>query len=439
MRDLKLVVKKMIPYNVYLSLIRVYNFFKIREVRMLYLIHKAPGKHRKALDKVKEKQTVKVAFFLTHESVWKYELLFDLMKKSKKFQPVLFVCPVVNYGHDNMLFEMDKTYHAFFQKGYEVYKTFDTKTNEYLNIQQYFSPDIIFYTNPYKGLQDERYYITQFPNTLTCYVSYAIMTVTIAGISDTDLHNLVWKNFSETPFHMRLALEQKRNKGRNNVLTGYPGFDTLLADTEPTVDIWKNKNSKLKKIIWAPHHSMRELNKVSNFLEYAEFFLDIASKYRNEIQIAFKPHHLLKVKLENEDYWGKQKTDAYYEKWDALQNGQVENGEYTSLFLSSDALIHDCGSFMAEYLVTEKPSLFMVKDESIMEYWNEFGASALAVHYQSRTKAEVISFIENVILNENDQMQEERICFVKANLLPQQNRTASEDILQHLEDQIFGI
>jgi CDP-glycerol glycerophosphotransferase (TagB/SpsB family) len=136
-------------------------------------------------------------------------------------------------------------------------------------------------------------------------------------------------------------------------------------------------------------------------------------------------------------YWGKKKTDAYYNKWENLENGQLENGDYIDLFLTSDALIHDCGSFMAEYLITGKPSLFMVRDESIMEYWNTFGEKALAVHYQSRNKKQVIDFIENIVLNENDSMKEERNNFVQNNLIPKNNQTASENILKYLEGQIF--
>ena len=41
--------------------------------------------------------------------------------------------------------------------------------------------------------------------------------------------------------------------------------------------------------------------------------------------------------------------------------------EYVELFKSSDALIHDCGSFMAEYLVTNKPVLFLEKNNYKIE------------------------------------------------------------------------
>jgi hypothetical protein len=71
------------------------------------------------------------------------------------------------------------------------------------------------------------------------------------------------------------------------------------------------------------------------------------------------------------------------------------------IFLSSDALIHDCGSFMAEYLIT-KPSLFMIRKESVMEQWSTFGSEAININ---RNKQQLIDFIENIVLQEQDDMK----------------------------------
>lgn len=436
MTELKLAIKKYIPEKIWISIIKIYNFLKLRQLHSSYLIKKAPKNHQKALDEIRKKEVVKVAFFLTHESVWKYDVLFELMLNHPKFKPQIFVCPVVNFGNENMLFEMNKAYEAFKSRGYDVIKTFDQETGKYLDIKKIFSPDLIFFTNPYESLQDYRYYIKHFPNTLTCYVPYSVPTVNYEFTYDLDFHNLVWKIFSETDTHQKMASEKQRNKGINRVLTGYPGFDLLLLN-EKQKEIWKDKKPNLKRIIWTPHHLMNELSKVSNFLEYYDFFLELAVTYKDKVQIAFNPHPLLRIKLENDPNWGKEKTDEYFNKWINLENGQFGDGYYIDLFLTSDALIHDSGSFMAEYLVTGNPALFMVRNESVMEYWNEFGEKAIAAHYQSRNKKQVIDFIENVVLNGDDSMKKERADFVESTLIPKDNLTASENILKYLESQFF--
>ncbi|URC14965.1 CDP-glycerol glycerophosphotransferase family protein [Flavobacterium sp. B183] len=436
MRELKLAVKPYVPEKIWMSLIKAYNFTNLRAMRDAYKIRQAPKNHRKALEIVRKKEKVKVAFFLTHESVWKYDLLFDLMLADPRFEPQIFVCPVVNFGKENMLFEMGKAYNAFKKRGYDAIRTYDTDTGEYLDIKKTFSPDLVFFTNPYEGLQDYRYYIKEFSKTLTCYVPYSIPTVNYEFTYDLNFHNLIWKIFSETDIHQKMASENQRNKAINRVVTGYPGFDPLLINKRPK-EVWKNKNPDLKRIIWTPHHLMNELSKVSNFLEYYDFFLELATSYKDKLQITFNPHPLLRVKLENDPNWGKEKTDNYFDKWIDLENGQFGDGYYIDLFLTSDALIHDSGSFMAEYLITGKPSLFMIRDESIMDYWSTFGNEAITAHYQSRNKKEVIDFIENVVLNGNDWMKDKRCDFVQNTLIPKNNSTASENIMKYLESQIF--
>ncbi|SHG35703.1 CDP-Glycerol:Poly(glycerophosphate) glycerophosphotransferase [Flavobacterium fluvii] len=434
--ELVATIKRYVPTKVWGVFVKVYGLIYYNHFYNLYLIKKAPARHRKALEKVRKKEKIKVAFFLIHESVWKYDLLFNLMLKHPRLEPIIFVCPAMDYGMKNMLFEMDKTFESFKSKGYDVIKTFDIGTGKYLDVKKNYSPDIIFYTNPYSGLQGHRFFIKRFPKTLTCYVPYAVMTTNYEFFYNLDFHNLVWKIFSETPIHKKIAVQKQRKKGRNHIVTGYPGFDQLLINKNPK-DVWENKNPTLKKIIWAPHHSMTELNKVSNFLEYYDLFLELADSYSDKLQIAFKPHPLLRVKLEKDSNWGKEKTDMYYNKWINLENGQFENAEYADLFLTSDALIHDCGSFMSEYLITGKPSLFMVRNESVMEDWSEFGIKAVSAHYQSRNKKQLIDFIEGVVLNEKDWMKEERNTFVQSILIPKNKLTASENILHYLESQIF--
>ncbi|HAH54138.1 MAG TPA: CDP-glycerol--glycerophosphate glycerophosphotransferase, partial [Flavobacterium sp.] len=431
LHELKLTIKSYIPERIWISLIKVYNFLGLRNLYAFYLINRAPKRHLKALELVRKKESVKVAFFLNHESVWKYDVLYDLMLQHPRFEPKVFVCPVVNFGMENMLFEMDKAFEAFKNKRYDVIKTYNKETGEYLDIKSTFSPDIVFFTNPHEGLQDYRYYINQFANTLTCYVPYGVSTINYELDHILGFHNLVWKIFTETSIHKEIAVQKQRNKGSNRVVTGFPGFDPLLTCATPK-EVWKNKNPALKRIIWTPHHLMHELNKGSNFLEYYDFFLELAANYKDKIQITFNPHPLLRVKLEKDLNWGKERTDIYFNKWENLANGQYGNGSYTDLFLTSDALIHDSISFMSEYLITGKPSLFMIRNESIMEYWSIYGEKALAVHYQSRNKKQVIDFIENIVLNENDWMKADRNNFVRSNLLQKNGLTASQNILNYL-------
>ena len=119
----------------------------------------------------------------------------------------------------------------------------------------------------------------------------------------------------------------------------------------------------------------------SNFLWLAEKMLSFTEKYKDKIQIAFKPHPNLKKQLISHPGWGKPKVDEYYDKWNSLDNGQLEEGDYFDLFLQSDAMIHDSVSFLSEYLYTMKPCCYVIKNENLIDsFLNDFGKAALELH-----------------------------------------------------------
>ena len=68
---------------------------------------------------------------------------------------------------------MEECYKYFFENNYNVISTYDKEHDTYLDAHE-LKPDIIFYTNPYRYLIDDRYYIDKFDDVLTCYVDYSL-------------------------------------------------------------------------------------------------------------------------------------------------------------------------------------------------------------------------------------------------------------------------
>ena len=245
-----------------------------------------------------------------------------------------------------------------------------------------------------------------------------------------DFHNLLFRGFYETKIHKKIAKKYSKTRARNIRITGYPGLDNLLLNKIQNQDPWKNTKNVLKKIIWAPHHTIddKSLLCYSNFLSYHDDFIVLSEKYRNEIQIAFKPHPLLKPKLYEHSEWGKIKTDCYYEKWQNLENGQLALEDYIDLFLTSDGMIHDSGSFLVEYLSTSKPALFVMRDTDIRDRFNDFGKLAFENHYHANNFNDIEEFITNVVLENNDILYKQRKIFIKTHLSQNTDKTASEKI-----------
>ena len=418
----------------------VYNWSKpvMRPIQNFFFnikLKRVQANHEKALKIIQKKEKIKVAFFVIHESVWKYDELYRLMEQDKRFDPIIVVCPYIVYGEDNMLREMNQAFNAFNKKGYKTVKTLK-ENGTWLNVRNEIKPDIVFFTNPYK-LTKEEYYITNFQDVITLYVPYGYMTTNRPIMQYNQLlHNLVFRFFLENQFSQQQAIKYSNVKGKNSVVTGYPGLDKIFFyKRNPSPDIWKLKGNRIKKIIWAPHHTIEKdetLFNYSNFLEYADFFIELAQKYEKQISFAFKPHPILRPKLEKLPEWGYERTADYYHKWETLPNCQIIEGDYTDFFLTSDAMIHDSGSFLVEYISTNKPSLYMVRNKSILRGFSPFADLIVNCHYLSFNKNDIENFINKIVIGCDDYLKDKRQQLIKEHLLPPNGKSASQNIFEEI-------
>ena len=252
-------------------------------------------------------------------------------------------------------------------------------------------------------------------------------------------HNLLWKYFVETEIHREMSEKYSASKGKNVVFTGYPGLDVFFIDKYRPIDTWKIKDRRIKRVIWAVHHSIhndKNYFSFSNFMSLHQVMLDIAHEFRNEIQIVFNPHQILKSKLYLEPDWGQEKTNSYFEQWNSLGNGQLNESDYIDLFLTSDAMIVDSVSFLTEYLCVNKPSLYMMRVKNQIDTFNEYGKKIAAFHYNGSNEQDIRNFLSTIVFKGNDTLKDEREKFVKSYLTPAKGNSASENIYLHLKNQV---
>ena len=395
--------------------------------------------YKEALIKLKEKDRIRCVFLSLFASTWKYDKLYELMVQNPRFDPIILVCPIVNKGRESMLRNLFSAYEELSKKGYNVICSYDSVKDTYVDLKKEIKPDIIIYLNPYKGLIDSRYYITEFNDILTCYIPYYINnTVDYENAYDTLLHKSVWRYYVESYLHKELSVKYSTNSGINCFVAGYPGIEHLVDKNHIPLNQWKIKDKKLKRIIWAPHQTIEAQGVInySCFLYYYDFMLRMADKYKEKIQFVFKPHPLLINRLYNK--WGKVRTDEYYEKWKNLPNGTIVEGAYDDLFMTSDALIHDCASFIAEYLYVNKPVMRTSNGVDIHSQFNDFGIRCLEQHYIAYNEEQIESFIQNVI-NDVDPLKSQRTEFVNGVLMPKgsPSQMIIDDILDSIDNQIL--
>lgn len=382
---------------------------------------------------LKNKPKITVAFFLQSPSVWKYDSLYRLFERSERFEPVVVICPFnvhLSYDRSETQNVMKQSEEFVKKLGYRYIQTFDSEHNKWLDIKRVLNPDVIFYTKPYKDTLPQ-YHIYKFPDRLNCYIQYGFTCINIFRMNyNLPFYNLLWRFFVETEYQLGFSQQYQTCGGKNTQVVGSLGMETLMLPDYKPVDVWKLQPKRKKRIIWAPHHTVDYLFNFSNFFTYCDFMFEMAEKYKDEIQIAFKPHPVLKFKLIN--LWGNERTEAYYQRWRDLPNGQLEEGYYADLFLTSDAMIHDCASFTAEYLHTRKPTMFIVKDEHTADHWNSFGLMCFNLHYHANRPAEVEEYIKNVVIAGNDPKAAERDDFYRNYLYPKDGVMPSQKIVNHI-------
>lgn len=364
--------------------------------------------------KVRNNQMIKVYFSVIYDSCFQSAPIFEKMINDDIFEPFILVIPDAARGEENMFYQMNKTYDTLSKKYGEEYviRSWNDETKEFIDYSNQI--DIIFFNNLYDDMTHEYYKITynSTQGCLTCYTGYGY-TISNWGYSlnnHKEYLNL-WRIFSLEKYEYD-NFKMNFIKGSNAQLTGYCKMDKII-------DITRKINQN-KTIILAPHHTITNwkngLN-LSTFMQYYDFFLELPKMFPN-INFIFRPHPLLFVNLRKENIWGEVKTNEYLDKIDKIPNMIYQNGgDYLETFVNSDALIHDCGSFSVEYLFTEHPCCYLLKDEETTnKNSNEFHKACIKQHYQAYSKKDIIDFINNIVINEKDFMKEQREKFFNENV-----------------------
>lgn len=377
----------------------------------------------KKVKRVRRKKIISVLFVLNDISKWKTESLYLKMKEHDRFNPILGVT-----------FRQGESVSSFSRKVLKVIEYLEKKGYDYIELDSPVkpSPDIVIYSEPYPTAVPKRQSLFTYYKSLFLSINYSCHTTHLYIDYFTRLHECAWIDCYESKLAISSAYEYIGKKRKNIKYTGLPMIDQLL---EPiSHDPWKIQDKRKKRIIWAPHHSIggfkNETIVYSNFLEICDYMQELASCYQDSIQIAFKPHPLLREKLNV--IWGTDRTDKYYRLWEEKGNCQLSEGDYVDLFKTSDAMIHDSSSFIVEYQLMDKPILFIVRNKTdIIKDLNKFGEVAFNSQILGYGKNDILKFINDVI-NGIDSGAQTRRQFVKDELLPPNGNSSCENIIMEI-------
>ena len=364
-------------------------------------------KYPKILEKLKSKvkngEKIRVGFIVHLLSAWSTESLLLKMMNNPLYEVSIIVTPthIREFDKEIEIYQdcLDRI-KAKYENKIKIYEGYNESKNKIVDTINNF--DIVFLASNDENIEFNGYKIYNIikKDVLTCYVSYAYSVARDDSVF-SDTYNMCWKIFTENKLNFEDLEEREPIKGYNAVITGYSKADAFSK-------IEKNFHER-KQIIIAPHHSIHGYGLQGQFLKFYDLFLELPQMYP-QIDFIFRPHPLLYNTLIQPQYWGEEKTKEYYQKMDSYKNCIYDTKPYYyQTFVNSDGIIHDCGSFLPEYLYTGNPACYTLKSKDVInKYFGTFGNRCLACYYRAYKREDILTYIENVVLNGNDVLKEKR-------------------------------
>ena len=280
--------------------------------------------------------------------------------------------------------------------------------------------DVLIWCDPYDHNRSNKYYFKNINlGVMMVFLPYGFFLWKGESLQERlnmELLHYSWLAFTDTMWFKQTAAENCLSGNSNMYYSGYPKMDVFYKRSDMNFE-WKMIKEDSKKIVYAPHWSVNGGCNFSTFLDNCMFFLEYAQNNIDSTSWVIKPHpNLLYSAVCDGGFSTEAELKTYFEKWDNLPNAKVVvGGGYESIFASSDALIGDSVSFLAEYQYTSKPLIFLTRET---QEFNGFGEELKNVLYcvSGEDLDGIKSLIDKVILSNNDYMFERRRRFFEEKL-----------------------
>ena len=385
-------------------------------------------------------ERLSVAFLVCDASMFSGESVFAKMGADPRFECTIAVAPRVTRGEAFLRETLAKTVGTLSSRyGGAVRPLYDPDTGKAAELDA----DIVFSTVIYED------------QTLPQYTTERLSERSLVAILYYGYGGLFFNNEKKTPFLPNIvlswryfvsneatrAMSVKRNPALADriVASGYCKMDRLAALVERRGSA--PAGARRRKVIICPHHTIdREADgalALSTFLVNGDLFLELPAMFP-EIDFVFRPHPLLFARLATPKWWGERRTAEYRAKMESFPNVEFQQGgDYFASFAESDAMIHDCGSFLAEYFYTGMPQCFMLESmKTVEEQFLPFSRGLLGHVYRAFSRDEIVDFIRRVVVAGDDPMKAERDEFARKEVCvnhPHATDAVVESVMQRLD------
>ena len=386
---------------------------------------------------LKRKARIKVAFVTDNASVWCSDELYNMFANNPRFEPTIFLClPNTDKTNDLTITETVGGVEKFKSRGLNVVGIFDEDAATE-------PQDVIISLRPYdEFLPKTLRSVTMTPQTLLTYIHYCYETTTAPVYHNYPIFRLAWKFFVDSELTRKLFDKCCAVGMPRAYASGMPKTDIFFDATKQFSFPWKMIRPDATKIVWTPHWTISNDDgptTYGTFQRNYKFMYEFA-KNHPETSWVVKPHPLLANQALNGGLFASDEDfKAYVRAWNDLPNASFVTGAYyQDIFATSDGMINDSNSFIAEYQFTHKPMIYLTRDNP--PEFTELGETLLDVTYRvdGRDFDGIAALIRKVFVDGDDPLKnarqklfDEQLNYVKRNTM-----TASEFIFRNIADEL---
>lgn len=278
--------------------------------------------------------------------------------------------------------------------------------------------DVVIYIKPWVSQYAKQASLYNMPlSSVSCYIPYGFMQVKGEQYQfNQPCHSMFTRIYCESEIHRQMYKEFCDIGNSHVEFSGHPKMDPFVQEKDiDDKEIWKGvaENAQMTKIIYSPHWRLSD--GYATFMDNALSILGYAETHTDTTSWIYKPHPHLEMEVVSKGYMSAQEYQDYVSRWEKLPNARVYlQGDYTDIFKTSDCIINDSLSFIAEYMYAHKPMLLL---QNKNEGFNFFGQQAAENVYtcKGNDMDSVVRFIENVRIGKDD-MKTAREEFFNTNL-----------------------
>lgn len=326
------------------------------------------------------------------------ESVYEAMRDDPRFDTVVVLTPVFRVVNRNGKQEQEVIYKDYLTAKGILFLGYDQ-----YNLEED-CPDLAFICQPYEACTLKEYWPeTIAKHTRLVYLNYGVTGPVFEDSAEPlcrlPVHRYAWKVPGATELHFQYYSKHAVNGGGNMIVTGLPKFDPMIrlkTKPAPIPEAWKPAVQGRKVIFWNTWYdparsSLDCFDQIAGWLQKHD---DCAVIWRLHPMM----HTVAKLYYPPEVYERLQKNIAAAK---AMPNMIYDDlASYETGFSCSNAQISDFSSMMFQYLLLDKPVLWIRKKGIYGPYNGEMKADEYFIDWRWMEEAwnaeEVLQFLDRI-------------------------------------------